>query len=151
MYGRNTPNTKRKIESVYWSLVGSRMLGTFQPIERKWIAPYQNHLYPYLNNALALRLVTASDPIAQYEKLMEGTTINPPKAPSPDHPNLYQRDFRATKECICVISAVENAWYEKNQKEDFILALYYVAHTYKNGSSLQQRLRKEYTSYRNCS
>ena len=89
--------------------------------------PYQNHLYPYLNNALALRLVTASDPIAEYEKLIEGTTINPPKAPSPDHPNFISKRFQSNKGCICVISAAENAWYKKNQRDDFVtFALYYV-------------------------
>ena len=115
------PKYQKEIESVYWSLVGSRMLGTFQPIERKWIAPYQNHLYPYLNNALALRLVTAFDTIAQYEKLIEGTTINPPKAPSPDHPNFISRDFREQQRMYLVISAVENE--RKKSKEDFVLAL----------------------------
>ena len=139
------PKYQKEIENVYWSLVGSRMLGTFKPIERKWIAPYQNHLYPYLNNALALRLVTASDPIAEYEKLMEGTTINPPKAPSPDHPNFISKRFQSNKGVYLCDFRCGKRMVRKNQREDFILALYYVAHTYKNGQSLQQRLREEYT------
>ena len=70
------------------------MLGTFQPIEYKWVKPYQNHLYPYLNNALALRLITSSTPIEDYDKLMKGATISPPKAPSPEHPHFVSKRFQ---------------------------------------------------------
>ena len=89
--------------------------------------------------------MTASDPIAEYEKLMEGTTINPPKVPSPDHPNFISKRFQSNKGVYLCDFRCGKRMVRKNQKR-ILFSLYtmWLTHT-KMVSSLQQQLRKEYT------
>ena len=144
-FWKEHPTYQKEIENVYWSLVASRMVGSLQPLEYKWIQPYLNHLFPFLNNALAFRLISSPTPLEDYDKLMSGTTINPPKTPSPEHPLFISQRFQSTSGVYLCDFRCGKRSIRNNQREDFILALYYVAHMYKNGSQLQKELQTKYS------